>query len=702
MLLSTSKKEVSICGEMEHFGYGQTHNQESQSTESICPYCFSPNPTESHLKMCPIYPAVSWDMPTEPQLTVPICSYCSSPNPSEAHLKICPIYPIVPLSTSTVSPLETNAIILKQYYKFFGQFFPKHGFEVIEIVLGDENVSIEDVWSFSSTCKRFQKIILRKTFWEKKFYQRCPSVKNKYNTEKRKEICNNTDFKQQIKASLKYVKNLQYYVSIMTEDGLWHHEKKQLEYLLCSIAENLESHIYYFVTDELNRIISTQSSRKPGCRLTSAYKFGIIIRCLKQYRLMYKRNKFINMPKKKQLLERLLTIIVQYFEPHVSTSGMKMCLDIIVAEVLSHLKTEYPAHSIFLISSDQFSDWRNNEIDDNFWDETEARQIIRILKEYFFTQTNNYIVEKLLSKLDLKRSSTYFFSSWLSTQYFDEYLLPFIYHIVARRLGIRCVLTKIGLGHDRIGIAWRPNDNAENLNDAELFVVKTTPRRFINGFNIASGRCSFLYCQNLYSYVEIIKLSLGNYIFNESENYEKCPLELIIIRKIICNNIEEPYITQSIEVRSDTVKAKPKIRNKEIKFAIGMIVKHTRSDFPGQISRGPHFGVIVGWHFEYDDVSLGQENYMNLIYIDEYGDSCINKFFEPNQPHYVILTESNGICYIKQDSISICQPQWIENIEIGRHFSRFEGTHYIPNESLAEKYPNDIAVLKMLFNINKH
>ncbi|XP_072760640.1 uncharacterized protein [Anoplolepis gracilipes] len=506
MLLSTSKKEVSICGEMEHFGYGQTHNQESQSTESICPYCFSPNPTESHLKMCPIYPAVSWDMPTEPQLTVPICSYCSSPNPSEAHLKICPIYPIVPLSTSTVSPLETNAIILKQYYKFFGQFFPKHGFEVIEIVLGDENVSIEDVWSFSSTCKRFQKIILRKTFWEKKFYQRCPSVKNKYNTEKRKEICNNTDFKQQIKASLKYVKNLQYYVSIMTEDGLWHHEKKQLEYLLCSIAENLESHIYYFVTDELNRIISTQSSR----------------------------------------------------------------------------------------------------------------------------------------------------------------------------------------------------DNAENLNDAELFVVKTTPRRFINGFNIASGRCSFLYCQNLYSYVEIIKLSLGNYIFNESENYEKCPLELIIIRKIICNNIEEPYITQSIEVRSDTVKAKPKIRNKEIKFAIGMIVKHTRSDFPGQISRGPHFGVIVGWHFEYDDVSLGQENYMNLIYIDEYGDSCINKFFEPNQPHYVILTESNGICYIKQDSISICQPQWIENIEIGRHFSRFEGTHYIPNESLAEKYPNDIAVLKMLFNINKH
>lgn len=240
------------------------------------------------------------------------------------------------------------------------------------------------------------------------------------------------------------------------------------------------------------------------------------------------------------------------------------------------------------------------------------------------------------------------------------------------------------------------------MNDAEFFVIKATPRRFINGFDIASGRYNFLYRQDLYSYVVIIKLSLVNYIFDESENYEKFPWELNIISKIICNDIEEPDITQSIEVRSDTVKAKPKIRNKEIKFAIGMIVKHTRTDGLSEISRGPHFGVIVGWHFEYDDVSLDQEKY-NLIYIDEYGWSCSDKPYKLNQPHYVILTESNDTCYIKQDGISICQPRWIENIEIGRYFSRFEGTHYIPNESLAEKYPNDTeAVLKMLININEH
>ncbi|EFN70787.1 hypothetical protein EAG_10586, partial [Camponotus floridanus] len=39
--------------------------------------------------------------------------------------------------------------------------------------------------------------------------------------------------------------------------------------------------------------------------------------------------------------------------------------------------------------------------------------------------------------------------------------------------------------------------------------------------------------------------------------------------------------------------------------------------------------------------------------------------------------------------VSICDPKWINHVDIGQYFSRFEGTYYIPNESLAEYYPND-------------
>jgi len=45
------------------------------------------------------------------------------------------------------------------------------------------------------------------------------------------------------------------------------------------------------------------------------------------------------------------------------------------------------------------------------------------------------------------------------------------------------------------------------------------------------------------------------------------------------------------------------------------------------------------------------------------------------------------------DTLSICPPRWINNVEIGRYFSKFEGTHYVPNESLAKEYPTDMAAI---------
>jgi len=45
------------------------------------------------------------------------------------------------------------------------------------------------------------------------------------------------------------------------------------------------------------------------------------------------------------------------------------------------------------------------------------------------------------------------------------------------------------------------------------------------------------------------------------------------------------------------------------------------------------------------------------------------------------------------DLISIRTPKCIDNVEIGRYFSKFEGTHYVPNKSLAKKYPTDIAII---------
>ncbi|XP_070155158.1 uncharacterized protein, partial [Polyergus mexicanus] len=44
--------------------------------------------------------------------------------------------------------------------------------EVIANILRYQSVSIKDVISFTSTCKRFQRTLLDKKFWESKYYQR--------------------------------------------------------------------------------------------------------------------------------------------------------------------------------------------------------------------------------------------------------------------------------------------------------------------------------------------------------------------------------------------------------------------------------------------------------------------------------------------------------------------------------------------------
>lgn len=89
---------------------------------------------------------------------------------------------------------------------------------------------------------------------------RCPTAKIKYKTKKLKKLLDNIDFKKRMKEGIECIKNLQFYVHLMSNDNLWDTEKEKLEYLLHSTAKK-DSMIYYFVLDELNKIISAQFPR---------------------------------------------------------------------------------------------------------------------------------------------------------------------------------------------------------------------------------------------------------------------------------------------------------------------------------------------------------------------------------------------------------------------------------------------------------
>jgi len=156
-------------------------------------------------------------------------------------------------------------------------------------------------------------------------------------------------------------------------------------------------------------------------------------------------------------------------------------------------------------------------------------------------------------------------------------------------------------------------------------------------------------------------------------------------------------------------------------------------------------GVIIGWHYECDSVFTNLLNQLddidpmnnlnhppisgNLYLLNKLTtiESCCCRESQTTdcmkQPHYLILTDSNQIRYVEQsinvksillfviitylydikfinftlDTISKCstnkRSKLINNAEIGRYFTRFEGTHYVPNENLTKLYPDDAAAI---------
>ncbi|XP_050459348.1 uncharacterized protein LOC126855586 [Cataglyphis hispanica] len=563
--------------------------------------------------------------------------------------------------------------------------------DVITIILEDENISLENIMNFKTTCKRFQEMTLSNKFWERKYYQSCPTAKKKCNKKKQKKIVHNIDFKETIKAGLHYIQMLQHYTILMSENKLCDSDKEQLEGLLRSIAEN--TMMYYFVWDEISRI-SAEKSCKLFSNLTLEYYFKLIFYYLKQYRYIYKQMKFMNKPETKFLLEKQFMIVVKHFQPHVSYSAVKTWLDEIAQTVLSRLMEKYPAHSIFSATSEQFSFWRDNNIHDNFWNETESKQIMCILKEYIYSELE---IHQLLLTLDLEAKYIKYISGC-----FRIYLLTVTYHIVARRLGIHCILRIYGIV---IIVIWKPKYDTNNWDNVEYFCMPQIsnplyPLEIIRGRHTNNEHFLMKPLEYIWITRELViiyRIKLECYhniyckwnfkIFNFLAQYLMTDIEDINIE------IEYKNITSTIEARSNAEEKSLKIRTEEVKFAVGMIVSHTWRD------SYTHNGVIIGWQRKCDRKFRDKlDESIMLPYLRQCPDhyhicECNQVSTRAHHLHYIILSEINGVCFVRQDQLSMCPPKEIDNIEIGRFFSNFEGTYYVPNESLRRRYPNDTAAI---------
>ncbi|XP_072747714.1 uncharacterized protein [Anoplolepis gracilipes] len=414
--------------------------------------------------------------------------------------------------------------------------------EVREKILSCENIDLEDIKNFKSTCEILRHINPRNQIWQEKFYQRCYTARIKYmgkETEKQKEKFAKLNFEKQITKGIKSIRKLQYYLHLMSENKLCDITKKKLECLLHFIAEN--SMIYYFVYDELNRIIS---AKLPWSRptLTTNSKYNLILNCLKQYRFVYKINKFMDIPREKQILEILFTILAQYFKPHISYSVIKTWLNDITQEFLSRLKQKYPAHSIFLTSFEQLSFWKDNNIYDHFWNTVETKQIMDELRAFIYYLRENFY--DLLERLDTNLK----FREVLKNAHYDIKHISVLSmcHCIARRLGVRCALVPYKSRFEPIAIVWKLKYRAEK-NMTELFHVRDDSYQL------------YPYAGQNYHYKELSNIEVIQIMVNHplmaSRNFNKLwEMNLVNLHEIMLyrrRNIHAQYsrITNTVQVK---------------------------------------------------------------------------------------------------------------------------------------------------------
>ncbi|XP_072752068.1 uncharacterized protein [Anoplolepis gracilipes] len=585
--------------------------------------------------------------------------------------------------------------------------------EVIDKILGYNDISIEDIINFRFVCKQFRWAAKNKKycFFKKKFFQRWPNAKRHYDRQFKDKVQSEKN-KQNNKRDITFIKTG---INCARQSRNYVFQMIKRIYFNNKSIDNLISEFHYniffsdlfhlknkfkddlkisFLVDEIENLLA-QSPRR-GCDLTERYcntQLCIFLHLKRVYTRLHRF--YFKQSDREQLLELLATIFARKFQLQESSySCVKMSLDNIAQEILNCLRQKYPDHSIFSMFAENFSYWKNNNIYESYWNKAEGTKILDTLEEYLFGKLNFRAcsLEQLRCTVaddptNLKEFKRYMCIDYvLENKYGHELIVLIIYNSVARRLGLHCDIIEPKSLCFGMCVYWKPNYSTDNSRNVRCFTIKS-------GTN------------------DLIQQSSDNFHVLNTEMIEQkftrlfCYYNEFYNAALICMNGSNTFKQLKLYV-DKTSQSRPQ----DVEFAVGMIVTF------GIESAHRFVGVIIGWHRYVDrnNVKLSEipcEDTRLILPLKICSEPlCRFKFetFKQNtlsdcikqQTHYIILSENNEMCYVEEDAISLATPKCIDNTVIGRYFCRFEGTHYLPNEMLAGLYPHDAAVTARIMSKN--
>ncbi|XP_077572099.1 F-box only protein 21 [Stigmatopora nigra] len=108
----------------------------------------------------------------------------------------------------------------------------------------------------------------------------------------------------------------------------------------------------------------------------------------------------------------------------------------------------------------------------------------------------------------------------------------------------------------------------------------------------------------------------------------------------------------------------------EVRYSVGLVMKHKRSGYNC---------VIYGW----DPKCAMSQEWITTMRVHQLPDGT-------EQPFYNVLVQDGTCRYAAQENLEPhSDPPEIGHAEVGRYFSEFACTHYVANEELRTRYPDD-------------
>lgn len=122
---------------------------------------------------------------------------------------------------------------------------------------------------------------------------------------------------------------------------------------------------------------------------------------------------------------------------------------------------------------------------------------------------------------------------------------------------------------------------------------------------------------------------------------------------------------------SPDVKRRSAPEHLEVQYSVGLIMKHKRSGYNC---------VIYGW----DPKCTMSQEWITTMRVHQLSKGA-------NQPFYNVLVQDGTCRYAAQENLEPhSAPLEIGHPEVGRYFSEFVESHYVANEDLQTRYPEDV------------